>query len=291
MRFVAFLAVSAPPGSAALLEDSATATIPCMGDQDQDTGVFLQAAPRPLAVSLEARKAEHQAGDAAMSSAALNVEMYRAYVEVELARGTQDMEPMMDKSEVAFLGRTLDGAESYLEFGMGGSTIFALQHANIKCLKSVESSVEWVEKVSEEPGVSSAIKAGRLVLEHADIGPTKAFGYPADPKTEHKWPSYSQQTIGCDGCPSNTTGGHNVVLVDGRFRVACFLHILAAVNDEDRELTTLLVHDYDRQDYHVVEEFVEVIERVNRLAAFQRKAGVDNKRVQELAKQYEKNQL
>ena len=54
-----------------------------------------------------------------------------------------------------------------------------------------------------------------------------------------------------------------VVLVHGRFRVACFLKMLAsleAINPQEASATQSLIHDYDRPDYHVVEDFADLIE-------------------------------
>ena len=62
---------------------------------------------------------------------------------------------------------------------------------------------------------------------------------------------------------------HNiVVLVDGRFRVACFLKMLKSMAPEDLKRTQILIHDYGGQEYHVIEEFAELVEVHERLALF-----------------------
>ena len=59
-----------------------------------------------------------------------------------------------------------------------------------------------------------------------------------------------------------------VVLVDGRFRVACFLKMLKSMAPQDLNSTQILIHDYERPEYHVIEEFAELVGRRGRLALF-----------------------
>lgn len=48
------------------------------------------------------------------------------------------------------------------------------------------------------------------------------------------------------------------VLIDGRFRVACLLHLL--LNTTDFSIM-IAIHDYrDREHYHVVENFLDILE-------------------------------
>lgn len=51
--------------------------------------------------------------------------------------------------------------------------------------------------------------------------------------------------------------------------------------------TQLLIHDYERSSYHVVEEFADVIETRGRLALFQMKGDANVTALEEMARQYE----
>lgn len=50
-----------------------------------------------------------------------------------------------------------------------------------------------------------------------------------------------------------------MVLVDGRFRVACFLKLLLAMDEEQASKTSMLIHNYRWPEYHVIEEFADPI--------------------------------
>jgi hypothetical protein len=63
------------------------------------------------------------------------------------------------------------------------------------------------------------------------------------------------------------------VLVDGRFRVACALHTLAAARPR-RASFRMLLDDYDnpqdpRPEYRVLEDFVPLTSRAGRLGVFE----------------------
>lgn len=212
---------------------------------------------------------------------------YKEFVELERSRGNEStgMEPMMTKKEIQLLNETLSQADAYLEFGIGGSTTFAAKHRNLQCLKCIESSEDWIQLVSEQPSVSNAIAEGRLELVFVDIGSTKSLSYPRNQKHISSWPNYSGQTFGSCGIQAK----RRVVLVDGRFRVACFLKMLTSISSMGWSVsaTQLLIHDYERSSYHVVEEFADVIETRGRLALFQMKRDANVTALKDMALQYE----
>lgn len=215
---------------------------------------------------------------------------YKEFVELEQSRfgrneSIEGMEPMMTKKEIHLFNETLSQADAYLEFGIGGSTTFAAKHKNLRCLKCIESSEDWIQLVSEQPSVSAAMAKGRLELVFVDIGSTKSLSYPRNKKHMSSWPNYSGQTFGSCGIQAT----RRVVLVDGRFRVACFLKMLTSISSMGWSVsaTQLLIHDYERSSYHVVEEFADVIETRGRLALFQMKRDANVTALQEMALQYE----
>ena len=165
--------------------------------------------------------------------------------------------PMMTRKEIRFLDEVLSKADAYLEFGIGNSTLFALDHKNLGCVKGIETSKPWIEMVARDPSISAAVAKGRLELVHVNIGPTRKLGYPEGDSDKGKWKDYSSQTFSSCGQAAQ----HRVVLVDGRFRVACFLKMLKSMAPEDLKRTQILIHDYNRKKYRVVEEFAELVEK------------------------------
>ena len=190
--------------------------------------------------------------------------------------------PWMRPDEIRFLDEVLSKADAYLEFGIGNSTLFALDHQNLGCVKGIESSKEWFEMVVKDPSISAAMAKGRLELVHVNVGPTGIYGYPAGNSAKDKWKEYSSQTFSRCG----QTAQHRVVLVDGRFRVACFLKMLKSMAPDDLKRTEILIHDYDRY-YHVIEKFAGLVESHGNLALFHGKPDVSEARLQEMISHFE----
>jgi len=55
------------------------------------------------------------------------------------------------------------------------------------------------------------------------------------------------------------------VFIDGRYRVACALHVLPHLKEGGK----IAIHDYmNRKEYHVIEEFYDRIENIDSAAIF-----------------------
>ena len=91
------------------------------------------------------------------------------------------------------------------------------------------------------------------------------WGHPKDHTKKDNWHLYSSALDLVDDVP-------DIVLVDGRFRVACAVKAYYKLKDG-----VMLVHDYAREQYHVIEELFELIERKDNLAAFRKRAGLEEK--------------
>lgn len=148
-------------------------------------------------------------------------------------------------------------AKVFLEYGAGGSTALA-SRLGVETIVSVESSPVWVERVRaalEKP--TSAVH-----LLHADIGKTGDWGRPVDRTAVERWHFYPE--IGWRRLREMGLSP-DVVLIDGRFRVACFCVSLLS----SKPGTVLLFDDYvDRKQYHVVEEFCPRTSLHDRMAEF-----------------------
>jgi hypothetical protein len=170
-----------------------------------------------------------------------------------------DMRPAMLPTELVLLEAVLSCSDDYVEFGAGGSTVWA-SHLVGKTVTSVDSSREWLIKVEQYCRMKNVRLTPLLVL--ADIGPIRNLGYPADDKHKSSWPRYY-----CSVWEIPNVASADTYLVDGRFRVASFMKVMLQGNPRAH----VLIHDFaNRPEYHVVHEFAREIARTDNLSVFQR---------------------
>lgn len=149
------------------------------------------------------------------------------------------------------------GARVVLEYGSGGSTFLALE-AGVRFVASVESDAQWAADIGA--ALSARFADDRFLVHHADIGPTKAWGQPADRSGFRRYPLYATEIW------DHPRFRHpDVVLIDGRFRVACFLTVMIRCT---RPVTVLFDDYIDRESYHWIEELVPVDSMAGRMARF-----------------------
>ena len=141
----------------------------------------------------------------------------------------------------------------YGEYGCGQSTLWIAHNTNNTIL-CVESSQKWAEKIQKfVPDVD------KLKIDLINLGPTVSYGYP---KTYEK---REQFTLYCNSIWNHQGLIPEIVLIDGRFRVACFLTCLLKA----KHGTKLIFDDYlNNPHYHVVEEFLKPKEYCGRQALF-----------------------
>lgn len=161
----------------------------------------------------------------------------------------------MTAREQSLLDARFSAASTYLEYGVGASTRRALEFPNIRRVDAIESGEEFLrDYLAAHADLRAGAAAGRLVVHRVDIGPTGPMGYPSDVSRKADWPAYA-------ALPALLGRAWDLVLVDGRFRVACILNALLLP-----ERPVLLVHDFwNRPQYHAVLEFSEVEERADTL--------------------------
>lgn len=152
----------------------------------------------------------------------------------------------------AMFKRTVRKDLVYAEYGCGASTIWVARHVGCRIL-SVDTAKAWVETVKKEcAGVDG------LSIHHCDLGPVGKWGRPVSYEKAAAFPEYTDWLWSQDVQP-------DVVLVDGRFRVCCFLTSLLRA----REGTRILFDDYtDRPHYQVVEQYLPRSETDGRQALF-----------------------
>ncbi len=179
------------------------------------------------------------------------------------------MRPLMHDKEFLVFSRHYMAAHQIVEYGCGGSTVFGAQETKAK-IRSVESDAQWIAKIRAIPAVAEAERDNRLEILHADIGPTKEWGHPADVSSKDRWPDYAARPWPAD--PS-------LVFIDGRFRLSCIL--TAILNSKPG--TLVMVHDFwNRPAYHAALLFLEEVDRAETLGVFRMRDGIDAGRIREM---------
>lgn len=161
----------------------------------------------------------------------------------------------MHEREIALLSSFLEQSASYFEFGMGGSTCLAAKLVSDR-VAAVDSSAKWVGKV--RAAIGEAVP--QIDLRHVEIGPLRGWGMPLDRASASLFDAYSLAIV--------DNGPFDFCLIDGRFRVACFLQALLSAEAD----SVIAVHDYRvRPEYHIVETFARPISECRQLTMFVRR--------------------
>jgi hypothetical protein len=186
--------------------------------------------------------------------------------------------PTMTKNEAKIFHSYVDSSIHYLEFGSGKSTIYAASAPSVKTIDSVESSEKYIdENLRPNAVISNALSTGKLSFHIIDIGETKGWGHPRNGAKKHQWPDYSQSVF-------SKQSNHDLVLVDGLFRVACTLNCILNTPDT----CTIMIHDFwSRPRYYVLLEFLETIGKIDMLGVFRKKKEIDSVKLQSLIKKHQ----
>lgn len=174
----------------------------------------------------------------------------------------------MTQAETALFYTYCKTSTAYFEFGCGGSTVF--YNALGKPCKSVENNESWLNKVRPLVGPSTE-------LIYINTGPVKDYGNPVNPAKTTGFADYSLAF-------SRRHPETDLVLIDGRFRVACALQVVLSGFSG-----TVLVHDAERLDYWQIFPFFTRIERVENLVALRLKPTADLKEAAALWETYKLN--
>jgi hypothetical protein len=176
------------------------------------------------------------------------------------------MEPTMSPGELRCLWEQLEASTTYVEFGSGYSTAMALA-SKTQSVHVIESDPQWIRRLQIREDVTNGERSGRLVFHYINIGPVRQLGAPADVGTWPSWRRYYSHiwhALG-DAVPE-------VVLVDGRFRVACALGAIRHLGPD----TSIVIHDFnDRPAYHEVLQYADVIASVDTMVVLRPHATFD----------------
>ena len=160
----------------------------------------------------------------------------------------------------------LDQASVYGEYGVGHSTLFVLEATSIPVI-SVETSQYWAKHVMDR-----CVDAERLHVELVDVGEVGEYGRPLTYDRRQNFAAYPRALWSQPLLP-------DMVLIDGRFRVACFCQSVLA----GRPGTRIVFDDYaSRPIYHVVEEILDPECVSDRQAVFVIPSKVNREQVMEM---------
>ena len=126
---------------------------------------------------------------------------------------------------------------------------------------SVESDQAWLEGIKSAKDHAQNPYRGSHICKWVDIGKTGDWGYPTDTKEHENYWKYPSAPWLSDQKADNP----DTILIDGRFRTACFLFSMMYAKPG----TTILFDDYiDRTHYHSVENYALPVKTVDRMAIF-----------------------
>jgi hypothetical protein len=169
------------------------------------------------------------------------------------------MEEFMSSKEKEVFRRYLSNCANYFEFGSGGSTYRASISQNVKTVTSVESDLIISKKIKK--------LSPKIDMIYVDIGPTKEFGNPTNRSKSHLWKNYANAF-------QNRKENTDLVLIDGRFRVACALTVCLEL-----PTSTVIVHDFNnRLHYHCILPYFDFIESIDTLVVLKPKVNFDRQK-------------
>ncbi len=153
----------------------------------------------------------------------------------------------------------LKNCNIYFEYGVGASTRWVLENTKSKII-SVDTDKKWINTID----VSNT--GSRIKLNWINLGDLENWGRPKSYKYRHQFIDYISNVW-------NFNEKADVILIDGRFRVACFLYSL--INAKRNSI--IIFDDYNnRPYYHIVEEIVPIYKIYGRQAIFEVPQYFDN---------------
>lgn len=172
-----------------------------------------------------------------------------------------------DLDTTNFFLERLASSRMYLEYGCGGSTVTAAR--NKKNFITVDSDRFYLASVQKKIERQFGSVSGMFV--YANIGLTEEWSYPSFTRLTtrrlNKWKCYPEAPW---AIIEKKMQFPDLVLIDGRFRVACALVSLKHLHKKSDFI--LLIDDYaERPHYRVVEDFAHLDSMQGRMAVFKPK--------------------
>lgn len=156
----------------------------------------------------------------------------------------------------------------YGEYGAGQSTHWVLNNTRCK-IHSVDTSDEWVKFVQSNT-------SERLDIRWVNLGSVGCWGRPNSYEKRDDIPNYLNSIWQRKETP-------DLVLIDGRFRVACFLSTLLNAPTGSR----IIFDDYtNRKRYHIIEEIIKPTRLCGRQAMFLVPSNFDKSKTSEMLNKF-----
>jgi hypothetical protein len=189
-----------------------------------------------------------------------------------------ELQSIFSLNDLKMFLKYLDKATYYLEYGSGYSTYQALIRNNLKKIISVESDIEWINKLKK------LIKNNtKIDFKYCDMKTLpNSLGYPGSDSNLSHWVNYSNAILSLD---KNFLSKLDLVLIDGRFRVACGLKCYNCISDN----CLILFNDFlNRKSYHIILDYYEIIDKTdnNKMVVLKKKIGKNISK--ELIEKYER---
>ena len=160
--------------------------------------------------------------------------------------------PVMTLKELKAFCYFMKPGNIYFEFGAGGSTNVA-SYYKMK-IYSVESDTKWHKLLKD-----NNIKANYITVDLK----ARSLGHPGKETNIEDWKKYIQAY--------KKEYNADIILIDGRFRVACGLDIFNKIRND----TVVLIHDYtNRKEYHILENYYVKIETWDTLVSFVKRPNI-----------------
>lgn len=190
--------------------------------------------------------------------------------------------PWFDAEGTAYFIERIQQSSCYLEYGSGGSTVYASQFCDkVIAVDSDEYFLKAVRRKLQTMG-----RSANCELIYSDIGRTGPWGVPVkkySPGNEPKiWRKYSEapwSTILLSAKFPDT------ILIDGRFRVVSALQSLRNLPQES--VAEILFDDYaDRPQYRIVEDYCHLKEMRGRMAILTKNASISKESIDSAIESY-----
>jgi hypothetical protein len=174
-----------------------------------------------------------------------------------------EFKPHFDIQGLECFCKYISESKTYLEYGSGGSTVAAYTSGSVDNIISIDSDERWLSKLKIELNKVPIQTKSNVFTIHCNIGSVGDWGIPKDSTEFKNYWLYSS-------APWNLAQEHllnpDLILIDGRFRVASFLFSLISA----REYSRILFDDYfDRPQYFEVERFCRPSKKYGRMAVFE----------------------
>lgn len=152
-------------------------------------------------------------------------------------------------------------SKRYAEYGSGESTLFVARFSGAS-IRSVETDQRWVDLVQ-----AKLPRQGEVL--RVDLGSIGRWGRPDTYSRADNFMTYIS-------APFSSGYSPDLVLIDGRFRVACFLQTILSTSPG----TKIVFDDYvTRPFYHLAESLIPPDKIGSRQALFTRPEKVDDEKL------------